>query len=87
MYCESHAASRRNQAKGEDMFVIKFDNSWFKFLEKTSFRFVSDKKEAEIFKSYDHAESVVRSLAKAGITRLAICVHRAVRVPTLRVVK
>lgn len=69
------------------MFVIKFDNSWFKFFEKTSFRFTPEKQEATIFNDYAHAESVIKSLAQAGITRLAICVHRAVRAPTLRVVK
>lgn len=71
------------------MFVIKFDNSWFKFLDKTSFRFVPKKSEAEVFTDYAHAESVVKSLAKAGITKLAICVHRTIKskYPHLRIVK
>lgn len=71
------------------MFVIKFDNVWFKLIDKTSFRFVPRKSEAEIFNDYAHAESVVKSLAKAGIKKLAICVHRTGRpkIPFLRVVK
>jgi hypothetical protein len=71
------------------MFVIKFDDTWFKFLEKTSFRFVPRKHEATIFNDYAHAESVVKSLAQAGINKLTVCVHRAGRpkIPFLRVVK
>lgn len=72
------------------MFVIKFDNNWFKFLETTSFRFVPEKEKATIFGDYKHAESVVKSLATAGIKNLQICVHRAVvraKIPHLRVVK
>lgn len=71
------------------MFVIKFDDTWFKFLEKTSFRFTPKKEEAEVFHDYAHAESVIKSLARAGINRLSICVHRSGRpkIPTLSIVK
>lgn len=72
------------------MFVIKLDKTFFKFLETTSFRFVDDREKATIFSDYAHAESVVKSLAAAGINRLAICVHLAVvraKIPKLRVIK
>lgn len=70
------------------MFVIKFDNTWFKLFDTTSFRFTDNRKEATVFNDYAHAESVVTSMAKAGITRLTICVHRALTAkPMLKVVK
>lgn len=71
------------------MFVIQFDDSYFSFLNKTSFKFVPTRADATVFNKYEDAEEVLKILKTAGINYGAICVHRTSpkQKPMLRLVR